>query len=118
MNTLVEKAGEQVHGSTRTLRPYDNASCHSHSNNVFCDIITHAQSINHKPSSVTYSLRHQDIQLEIHGKPRKLHSGWLAALARPYSSSSTSETACSHNSYAYVKLNDWFNISHPDVYLD
>jgi len=38
-----------------------------------------------------YSLRHQDIQLEMQGKPRKLHSGWLAALVRPYSSSVTSK---------------------------
>jgi len=42
-----------------------------------------------------YSLRHQDIQLEMHGKPRKFHSGWLAALVRPYSSSVTSEAAYS-----------------------
>jgi hypothetical protein len=41
MNTLVEKAEEQVDESTHTLRPYDNASCHTHSNNV-SDIITNA----------------------------------------------------------------------------
>jgi hypothetical protein len=77
------------------MRLYDNASCRTHSNNVLCDRITNAQSINHKPSSVIYSLRHQDIQLEMHGKPRKLHSGWLATLVRPYSSSGTSQAACS-----------------------
>jgi len=42
-----------------------------------------------------YSIRHQDIQLEMHGKPRKFHSGWLAALVRPYSSSVTSVAPCS-----------------------